>query len=234
MLVALLAAAPAHAAAERPCPAFVSAPSAIVIEASTGVVACSRNADERRSIASATKLMTALLTLEGAKLGDTFTAARYYPGPNESRIQLQPGERMSVRDLLRGLLVESANDAAVTLAEGVSGSRPAFVREMNARAAELKLANTRYANPIGLDERGNYSSARDLVALATLLRRDRFFRSTVDRPVVRLTSGNRERTSTTATTSSSATAGSTASRAAIRPRRATCSSAPAATPAACR
>ncbi len=156
-------------------------------------MACSRNADERRPIASTTKLMTALLTLERAKLSDTFTAARYFPGPAESRIQLQPGERMTVRDLLRGLLIESANDAAVTLAEGVGGSRKAFVRAMNRRAVQLKLTNTHYANPIGLDEQGNYSSARDLVQLATFLRTNRFFRTTVDRPTVRLTSGNRER-----------------------------------------
>jgi D-alanyl-D-alanine carboxypeptidase (penicillin-binding protein 5/6) len=194
-VLALAAVLPATAgAAEQPCPASVSAPSAIVIEVQTGTVACARDADQRRSIASATKLMTALLVLERAKLSDTFTAARYFPPPIESQIGLEPGERMSVRDLMRGLLVESANDAAMTLAEGVSGSERAFVRAMNRRAIQLGLRNTRYANPIGLDERGNYSSARDLVTLAALLREHKFFRTTVDRPSVRLTSGNRERT----------------------------------------
>ena len=101
---------------------------------------------------------------------------------------------MSVRDLMRGLLVESANDAAVTLAEGVSGSRKAFVRAMNRRAQQLKLTDTHYANPIGLDEQGNYSTARDLVRLAVVLRTNRFFRTTTDRPSVRLTTGNRPRT----------------------------------------
>jgi serine-type D-Ala-D-Ala carboxypeptidase (penicillin-binding protein 5/6) len=193
--LALAAVLPAPAtAAERQCPASVAAPSAIVIEVSTGTVACSRAADERRAIASATKLMTALLVLERAKLSDTFTAARYYPPPIESQIGLEPGERMTVRDLMRGLLVESANDAAVTLAEGVSGSRRAFVKAMNRRAQQLGLENTRFANPIGLDERGNHSSARDLVKLAARLRQYKFFRTTVDRPSVRLTSGNRERT----------------------------------------
>ena len=188
---ASLAAPPAAAQAAPACPAV--APSAIVIEVSTGTVACARGADQRRSIASATKLMTALLVLERAELSDVFTAARYYPPPIESQIGLEPGERMSVRDLMRGLLVESANDAAVTLAEGVSGSRRAFVRAMNRRAAELELEDTRYANPIGLDEAGNYSSARDLVRLATVLRTNDFFRTTVDRPSVNLTSGNRPR-----------------------------------------
>ena len=95
-----------------------------MIEVSTGTVACERDADQRRSIASTTKLMTALLTLERAKLSDVFTAARYSPAAAESLIGLDPGERMSVRDLMRGLLAQSGNDAAVTLAEGVSGSRP--------------------------------------------------------------------------------------------------------------
>jgi D-alanyl-D-alanine carboxypeptidase (penicillin-binding protein 5/6) len=166
----------------------------IVIEVSTGAVACSRDADQRRSIASTTKLMTALLTLERAKLTDTFKAARYFPAPAESKIGLVPGERMRVRDLMRGLLVESANDAAVTLAEGVAGSRNAFVRAMNRRAEQLKLTNTHYANPIGLDERGNYSTARDLVHLAVILRTNPFFRTTTDRPVVHLTTGSHPRT----------------------------------------
>ena len=188
-----LAAAPARAA-DPPCPADVKAPSAIVIEVSTGAVACARAPDQRRSIASTTKLMTALLTLERAKLTDIFTAARYFPSPAESKIGLDPGERMSVRDLMRGLLVESANDGAVTLAEGIAGSRKAFVRAMNRRAQQLGLTNTHYANPIGLDERGNYSTARDLVKLAVILRTNPFFRTTTDRPVVRLTTGDHPRT----------------------------------------
>jgi D-alanyl-D-alanine carboxypeptidase (penicillin-binding protein 5/6) len=193
-VAATVAAAPTAHAAEKPCGPEIKGTSAIVIEVSTGAVACSRNADERRPIASTTKLMTALLTLERGKLSDTYTAAHYFPGPGESRIGLDPGERMSVRDLLRGLLVESANDGAVTLAEGVAGSRKAFVRAMNRRAQQLKLTNTHYANPIGLDEPGNYSTARDLVHLAVVLRTNHFFRNTTDRPVVRLTTGDRPRT----------------------------------------
>ncbi len=194
VLLAAALAPSAAGAAERPPRCPVNAPSAIVIEVSTGTVACATNPDARRSIASTTKLMTALLTLERAKLTDTFTAADYFPGPGESQIGLEQGERMSVRDLMRGLLVESANDGAVTLAEGVSGSRRAFVRAMNRRAQQLKLTNTHYANPIGLDEAGNYSTARDLVRLAVVLRTNRFFRTTTDRPTVRLTTGNRTRT----------------------------------------
>jgi D-alanyl-D-alanine carboxypeptidase (penicillin-binding protein 5/6) len=184
----------AAAAAERPPRCQADVPSAIVIEVSTGSVACATNPDQRRPIASTTKLMTALLTLERAKLSDVYTASDYRPSPAESQIGLDPGEKMSVRDLMRGLLVESANDAAVTLAEGVSPSRKAFVRAMNRRAQQLGLDDTHYANPIGLDDPGNYSSARDLVTLARVLRTNRFFRTTTDRPSVRLTTGNRPRT----------------------------------------
>jgi D-alanyl-D-alanine carboxypeptidase (penicillin-binding protein 5/6) len=187
--------ASAAAAARAPdCPSAVGAPSAIVVEVSTGAVACARQADRRRPVGSTTKLMTALLTLERAKLSDTFTASSYRPSPVESRIGLLPGERMKVSDLMRGLLVESGNDAAAALAEGVSGSQRAFVRAMNARARRLGLTNTHYENPIGLDDAENYSSARDLATLATVLRANPFFKKVVDSPQVTLRSGVHPRT----------------------------------------
>jgi serine-type D-Ala-D-Ala carboxypeptidase (penicillin-binding protein 5/6) len=188
----MLLAAPAALA--RDCPQTVKAPQAIVLEVSTGVVACERAADQRRPVGSAVKLMTALLTLERAELSDRFRATDYRPSMAESKIGLLPGERMSVRDLLRGLLVESGNDAAMALAVGVAGSERAFVRQMNRRARQLGLTNTRYRNPIGLDERGAYSSARDLVTLATLLRTKPFFRRTVNQETVQLTTGDHPRT----------------------------------------
>jgi D-alanyl-D-alanine carboxypeptidase (penicillin-binding protein 5/6) len=190
LLALLLLGAPARAQA----PPQVSAPSALVIEGSTQDVAYRKAADSRHSIASATKLMTALLALERAKLSDELRAVRYRALPVESKIDLRPGERMTVGDLLRGLLLESANDAAVTLAERISGSRAAFVRDMNQRAAELGLRQTHFANPIGLDAPGNHSSARDLARLTLRLRAFDFFRRTVARPVVTLRSGDRPRT----------------------------------------
>lgn len=191
LLVVLVAAtaSPAHAAEPAP---RISAPSAIVVETSTGAVAYARRADQRRSIASVTKLMTALLTLEQERLSARITAVRYRPGAAESQIGLRAGERLTVADMLRGLLLASANDAAASLADGVAGSRRAFVKEMNDRARGLGLARTRFDDPIGLDA-GNRSSARDLVGLTMQLRRFPFFRKTVDRATATLQTGDRPR-----------------------------------------
>jgi serine-type D-Ala-D-Ala carboxypeptidase (penicillin-binding protein 5/6) len=195
--LALIALHVTPAQAKTPaCPSTVKAPSAIVIEVSTGIVACARAPDRRRPVGSTTKLMTALLTLEKAKLSDTFTASNYRPAPIESKIGLLPGERMRVSDLMRGLLVESGNDAAAALAKGVGGSEKGFVRLMNQRARALDLDNTHYANPIGLDADGNYSSARDLVTLATVLRTNSFFKKVVDSPKATLKTGDHPRTFT--------------------------------------
>jgi D-alanyl-D-alanine carboxypeptidase (penicillin-binding protein 5/6) len=193
LAVVLTAAAAAPAsAAERP-PSVPGARAAIVVDARDGTVMFAKHPDAERAIASTTKLMTALLALDQAKPSDVFTAPAYHAMAAESRINLREGERMTVHDLLEALLLESANDAAETLAEGVSGSREAFVAEMNARATDLGLEHTSYANPIGLDEAGNYSSARDLASLArVLMQRPRFAR-TVDMPEAQLDSGTRPR-----------------------------------------
>ena len=99
--------------------------------------------------------MTALVALERPSLGDVMTAVPYTRRCRSSRqLGLQAGERMTVADLLRGLLIASANDAAATLAVRVAGSRGAFVELMNAKARELGLTHTHFANPIGLDARG--------------------------------------------------------------------------------
>lgn len=138
--------------------------------------------------------MTALLALERTRPGDRFVSPGYRPSGPESRIGLRRGERMSVSDLMRALLLESANDAAVTIARGVAGSRAAFVRQMNRRARRLGLDETHYANPIGLDAAGNYSSARDLARLARILLRNPRFARIVSLPSATLTTGDRRRT----------------------------------------
>ena len=192
LAAALLVGAPTASAAE-PAPA-TSGAAAIVIDARTGDQLYGKDPREERPIASTTKLMTALLTLERADLDDVFTAAPYTASAIESKIGLMPGERMTVRDLLKALVLESANDAAVTLAKGVAGSPEAFVREMNRRAVALGLRDTSYANPIGLDDPENYSSARDLAALARRLLTNREFAHIADLPMATLRSGDHKRT----------------------------------------
>jgi D-alanyl-D-alanine carboxypeptidase (penicillin-binding protein 5/6) len=188
----LLAGGPVAVAAEPP--PSTSGEAALVMDVRTGDVMHGVAAGRERPIASATKLMTALLTLERADLDDEFPAADYSASPVESKINLMPGERMTVRDLLTALLLESANDAAVTLAEGVAGSREAFVREMNRRAVELGLNDTSYANPIGFDDPNNHSSARDLARLARRLLAMPEFARIADLPMATLRSGARPRT----------------------------------------
>jgi D-alanyl-D-alanine carboxypeptidase (penicillin-binding protein 5/6) len=182
------------AAARVERPSLSTASAGIVVDQRSGEILLSKHADMRRPIASTTKLMTALLTLESGKLNRTFTAPAYNAGPLESKINLRRGERMKVRELLTGLLLESANDAAVDLAVGVSGSRDAFVQKMNVRARQLGLRDTHYANPIGLDAPGNYSTARDLSTLARKLMANPTFARIVDRPRATLRSGDHPRT----------------------------------------
>ena len=192
-LVAALA-GPVSAAAGSPTPPDLGqARSAILVDARDGSVILQKMPGARRAMASTTKLMTALLVLERTRPGDVFTAADYSALPVESKINLRPGERMRVDDLLEGLLLESANDAAVTLAQGVAGSRAAFVREMNARARRLGLQGTSYGNPIGLDDPASYSTARDLATLARRLMRNRRFAKIVDSPSAVLESGSQRR-----------------------------------------
>jgi serine-type D-Ala-D-Ala carboxypeptidase (penicillin-binding protein 5/6) len=187
-------AGPAAAQTGERTPPVPGADAAMVVDGRDGEVMFAKNAQERQSIASTTKLMTALLTLERTRPREVFRAADYVAAPVESQIGLRPGERMTVQDLFEALLLESANDAAVTLAEGVSGSVDAFVDDMNERAAELGLEDTSYANPIGFDDPLNYSTANDLAVLSReLLGRPRFAR-VVDMPKAELESGARPRT----------------------------------------
>ena len=189
-LILVLARPPSASAA----PPAIRAPAAILVEPATGDVVFQRSATQPRAIASTTKLMTVLLTLERTKLSQTMAAASYHPLPAESVIGLRAGERLTVADLLRGVLLASANDAAATLATRIAGSQKAFVALMNRRARQLRLTHTHYATPIGLDARGNYSSAEDLVKLTLILRRNAFFRAVTDLPRATLKSGSHERT----------------------------------------
>lgn len=167
-VLALLAFGSATAAAKQP---RLDARAWALIDARSGDVLASHAAGRHLSIASATKLMTAYVALKELPLDRIVRAAPYDAIYGESLLGLRPGQRVSVRDLLYGLILQSGNDAAYDLALAAAGSEPRFVRQMNRRAAALGLADTSYANPIGLDEAGNHSSARDLATLAQRLLR---------------------------------------------------------------
>jgi serine-type D-Ala-D-Ala carboxypeptidase (penicillin-binding protein 5/6) len=187
-LASLLPAARPAAAQEPP---RLDADTWILIDTSDGATLAAHRPDAEHAIASTTKLMTAYLALHNLPLDAELTAPPYHPLVGESLLGLRTGDRISVEDLLYGLLLESGNDAAVALADGVSGSETAFVERMNAAAAQLGLDHTHYANPIGLDEPGNYSTARDLTILAERLLRDPRFRRIVDTPEATVETGGR-------------------------------------------
>ncbi|HET6449228.1 MAG TPA: D-alanyl-D-alanine carboxypeptidase family protein, partial [Conexibacter sp.] len=194
VLLACVTLTASAAVAAIPAPPVLSAPSAAVFEASTGQPLFGRAAGQRRLIASTTKMMTALLTVSTTRLDRLCTAPPYAAGPLETQIGLRAGERMRVRDLLRAVLLPSANDAAATLAVCVAGSRAAFVARMNVRARQLGLAHTHFSTPIGLDDPGNYSTAADLARLAIAARANAFLRQTMDLRSAALHSGDRART----------------------------------------
>ena len=185
----------AHAGAStRPAPPDISARAWLLLDAGDRTRLAAQDPSSSHAMASTTKLMTAYLALRRLPLDKMVTAPPYHPIPGESLLGLEAGERMTVRDLLYGLLLPSGNDAAVTLADGVSGSTEAFVGEMNRAARRLGLDETSYANPIGLDQPGNYSSPRDLADLALTLRHDKLFRRIVDTPQITLQTGDHART----------------------------------------
>lgn len=197
-LVAAVVAALAALVAVHPQPAPAKPPELaakawVLIDADDGERLAGKAAGRSLPIASATKLMTAYVGLQQLDLDQSIPAADYDPLPVESVLGLSSGERLEFRDLLTAMMLPSANDAAVTVAEAASGDRDRFVAEMNRAAARLGLDDSSFANPIGLDDPDNFSSARDLASLAVELRRNRFFRKTVAKADATLTSGRQTR-----------------------------------------
>ena len=143
----------------------VQAQSALVADVDTNQVLMAKQADVPRPMASTTKIMTALLALERGDLDRVATVPAAALTVGGSSMYLQAGETLTVEDLLYGLLLVSANDAAVTIALDIAGSEDAFVALMNRRASELGLTQTHFMNAHGLDAPGHYASARDLYQL---------------------------------------------------------------------
>jgi len=159
----------------------VNARAYLVEDARTGEILASSNAHARLPIASITKLMTVLVTIEHHKLTDVVTVDPRAAAVGESSIDLDPREELTVRDLIKGALIQSANDAADALALSIAPDYPSFARLMNEKATELGLQDSHFVRPDGLDAAGEYSSAADVTKLARTLMRTRFVRETVGR-----------------------------------------------------
>lgn len=152
----------------------IKAKSAILMEVNTGEVLYEQNSDQSLPPASITKIMSLLLVMEAIDSGkfsteDVITASEHAAGMGGSQIWLEPGESMTVDDLLKASVIASANDAMVALAEAVSGSEEGFVQKMNERAEQLGMSNTHFVNATGLDAEGHISSARDVAVMSAEL-----------------------------------------------------------------
>ncbi len=154
-----------------PAPPEVAAPSAILVERISGTVLYEKNAHERLAPASVTKIMTMLLTAEAIergqiKLEDEVVASDHAASMGGSQIYLEPGERMSLHDMLKSIAVSSANDACVAVAEHIAGSEATFVSMMNERAASLGMEDTHFENCCGLDSEEHYTTAYDIALMS--------------------------------------------------------------------
>ena len=158
-------------------PGSVSAKSAILVDAGSGRVLFEKNADERSLIASTTKIMTGLLVCEAGDLEREVSVPPEAAGVEGSSLYLKAGERITVRELLYGLMLRSGNDAAVALAIVSAGSVEAFAERMNEKARALGMEHTHFENPNGLDGEEHYSTARDLAKLCAYAMENEAFRA---------------------------------------------------------
>lgn len=158
-------AAPKTAAAQLP-PDAVQAPAWILMDPETGRVLETKNPHKRMFPASTTKTMTALVAIESGLLDKVVTIGANPPKTGEQSLSLLQGERFLLRDLVRGAMIKSANDACVAIAEGVAGDLPSFIKLMNAKAKELGAKDTNFCNPHGLHDPNHYSTAYDLALIS--------------------------------------------------------------------
>lgn len=187
----LLLAFPFRAAAAE---VDTQAASAVLIEASTGKVLYAKAAHEKLPMASTTKVMTAILTIEHCALSEMATVQREAYGTEGSSIYLELEEKISVEDLLYGLMLASGNDAAVTLAIHVAGSVEAFAQLMNQKAKEIGALNTNFVTPNGLHDGAHYTTAYDLALISAYALKNETFQTVVSTTYHRTTTGNLQRT----------------------------------------
>ena len=166
----------------------IEAEASLAMDMGSGEILFENNVHERLQIASITKLMTILIILEENQLDEIVTINSDANGTEGSTMYLRTGEQITIENLLYGTLINSANDAAVALAEYNAETTEAFVEKMNKRASELGLINTHFSNPIGLDSSRNYSSAYDIAVLARYLYHNKFVKKTAEIKELEVTS----------------------------------------------
>lgn len=145
--------------------------SSILVEATTGEIIYKQNPNKISSVASLTKMMGLIIIFDFINKGGTtydeiITVSSYAKSMGGTQLYLETGEKISVNDLIKGIIMVSANDAMVAMAERVSGTEEAFVKKMNLKAKELGLKNTHFVNCTGFDEENHYSTASDMVKIA--------------------------------------------------------------------
>jgi serine-type D-Ala-D-Ala carboxypeptidase (penicillin-binding protein 5/6) len=169
----------------------IEAKSALLMDVGTGIALFQKDAYTRMPMASLTKIMTATIILESHRLDEVVTVKDDFNRVDVgARVWLQQNEKLTVGDLLMALLIPSAGDAAITLAEYHSGTVEKFVAEMNAKAQQLHMLDTQFKNPIGLDEDGHYSTAYDLATLTRHALKNPDFRRIVKMAEGTITSTN--------------------------------------------
>lgn len=159
-----------------------SATSSILMDMDSGRIIYENNSHEVRSVASISKIMTAILAIESKKLDKTVKVSDVVLEAYGSGIYIKPGEKLTLQDLVYGLMLRSGNDAALMIAEYVSGSVPKFVKKMNQKAQEIGMKQTTFHNPSGLDEDdevGNFSTAYDMAILTSYAMKNKTYQKIV-------------------------------------------------------
>jgi serine-type D-Ala-D-Ala carboxypeptidase (penicillin-binding protein 5/6) len=166
----------------------VKAESAIIIDLESGKILFEKNSQDRLAIASLTKMMTGVVVMENYQLEDLVVVSKDAAKQPPAKIWLSAGEKITVENLLKAALIESANDAAVALADKIGIEK--FVEKMNSKASALGLTQTKFANPVGYDDENNFSTTFDLAILAQYFLQNEFLKTTVATPKTGVVSKN--------------------------------------------
>ena len=171
-------------------PPAIEAGAAIVVDAESGRILYEKNAYSRKAMASTTKIMTAIIALENGRLDDVVTVSKRAASIRGSTINLREGQKMTLREMLYGLMLNSGNDAAIAIAEHVGGSVEGFIDMMNRKAAQVGARDTHFMSPHGLDADGHYSTAYDLAVITRYALQNPLFSEIVGTRTVSIQTGD--------------------------------------------